>query len=159
MPWPALGARQAFVLFRRVDFLVLRALDFLAPDFLTVDFLALDLRAVDFLAADFLAGDFLAVDFLAVDFFALVLRLVLVPLLFLAGTLPPAFRASERPIAMACLRLLTVLPERPLFNVPRVRSCIAFSTLLEAFSPYFAITVSAGSGFCAQYSHNTSVLQ
>ena len=28
------------------------------------------------------------------------------------GTLPPAFRASERPIAIACLRLRTRVPER-----------------------------------------------
>ena len=45
------------------------------------------------------------------------------------GTFPPAFRASDRPIAIACLRLVTFLPEPPLFSVPRLRSCIAFSTL------------------------------
>jgi len=56
-----------------------------------------------------------------------------------AGTLPPALRASERPIAMACLRLVTFLPEPPLRNVPCLRSCIAFFTLLCAVPPYLAI--------------------
>src|SRR5262245_8530186 len=44
------------------------------------------------------------------------------------GTLPPARRASDKPIAIACLRLVTRLPERPLRSVPRLRSCIARST-------------------------------
>jgi hypothetical protein len=58
---------------------------------------------------------------------------------FLRGTLPPARRASDNPIAMACLRLVTFLPDRPLLSVPRFRSCMAFSTFREAFLPYFAI--------------------
>ena len=41
-------------------------------------------------------------------------------------------RASERPIAIACLRLVTFLPDLPLFSVPSFRSCIAFFTLLRA---------------------------
>jgi hypothetical protein len=45
-----------------------------------------------------------------------------------AGTLPPARRACESPMAMACLRLVTFLPERPDRSWPRLRSCIAFST-------------------------------
>ena len=52
------------------------------------------------------------------------------------GTFWPAALASERPIAIACLRLLTVRPERPLFNVPALRFFIARSTLLEAFLEY-----------------------
>ncbi len=32
------------------------------------------------------------------------------------GTLSPARLASERPMAMACFRLLTVRPLRPLFS-------------------------------------------
>jgi len=67
------------------------------------------------------------------------LRALLALARFFAGTLAPALRASERPIAIACLRLFTVLPERPLFNVPRLRSRITFSTLLCAFFPYLAI--------------------
>src|ERR1700736_3820753 len=47
------------------------------------------------------------------------------------GTFLPSFRASERPIAIACLRLVTFLPLPPLFRVPRLRSCMAFFT----FSP------------------------
>jgi hypothetical protein len=37
---------------------------------------------------------------------------------FLAGTFAPSFRAFDNPIAIACLRLVTFLPERPLRNVP-----------------------------------------
>ena len=36
---------------------------------------------------------------------------------FLLGTLPPAFLASDNPIAIACFLLVTFLPE-PLFNFP-----------------------------------------
>jgi hypothetical protein len=46
------------------------------------------------------------------------------------GTLAPARRASDKPIAIACLRLVTFLPDRPLRRVPRLRSRIVFSTLL-----------------------------
>jgi hypothetical protein len=55
---------------------------------------------------------------------------------FAGGTLPPSRRASERPMAMACLRLVTFLPEPPLRSVPSFRSCIVFSTLSWAFLPY-----------------------
>jgi hypothetical protein len=34
------------------------------------------------------------------------------------GTFFPSRRASESPIAIACFRLFTFLPERPLFSVP-----------------------------------------
>jgi len=52
------------------------------------------------------------------------------------GTLAPERRASERPIAIACLRLVTFLPERPLRNVPRLRSRMTFSTFFDAFLLY-----------------------
>jgi hypothetical protein len=58
---------------------------------------------------------------------------------FLRGTLPPARRASERPMAIACLRLVTFFPDRPLFSFPLLRSCIAFFTFCFAFGPYFAM--------------------
>jgi hypothetical protein len=51
-----------------------------------------------------------------------------------AGTFPPARRASDRPIAIACLRLFTFCPE-PLFNVPRLRSRIARATFCLDFAP------------------------
>ena len=60
---------------------------------------------------------------------------------FLRGTLAPARRASERPIAIACFRLFTLLPDRPLFNVPLLRSCIALFTFSCAFLPYLAIVI------------------
>src|SRR5262245_19054430 len=40
-------------------------------------------------------------------------------LAFFFGTFLPFFRDSERPIAMACLRLVTLLPLLPLFREPR----------------------------------------
>jgi hypothetical protein len=52
------------------------------------------------------------------------------------GTLPPALRASDSPMAIACLRLVTFLPELPLRKVPRLRSCMARFTLLCDFFPY-----------------------
>jgi hypothetical protein len=69
-------------------------------------------------------------DFLEEDFF--------VDEVFLRGTLPPAFLASDNPIAIACFLLVTFLPD-PLLSVPFFFSCIAFSTLSAAFLPYFAI--------------------
>jgi hypothetical protein len=69
-------------------------------------------------------------DFLEEDFF--------VAEVFLLGTLPPAFLASDNPIAIACFLLVTFLPE-PLLSVPFFFSCIAFSTLSDAFLPYLAI--------------------
>ena len=50
------------------------------------------------------------------------------------GTLAPFFRASERPMAMACFRLFT-LPPRPFLprlRVPRLRRRIALLTVLLA---------------------------
>ena len=55
---------------------------------------------------------------------------------FLAGTFLPSFRASESPMAIACLRLLTFLPLRPDFSLPRFISCISRSTLLPAEGEY-----------------------
>src|SRR5579859_1662211 len=56
---------------------------------------------------------------------------------FFFGTFLPARRASDRPIAMACLRLLTLAPERPLLKVPRLRSCMALPTFFDAALLYF----------------------
>ena len=50
------------------------------------------------------------------------------------GTFRPFLRASERPIAIACLRLVTFFPLRPLRSVPRLR--IARATSLEALREY-----------------------
>ena len=59
-----------------------------------------------------------------------------------AGTLAPFSRASLSPMAIACLRLVTVLPDPPLFNVPRFFRRIADSTFLDAAFPYFAMRTS-----------------
>jgi hypothetical protein len=73
-----------------------------------------------FFTEAFLAGDFLAGDFFAGAFFEV---------LFLGGgTFAPFSLASERPIAMACLGLVTFLSELPLSNVPFFIRCIALST-------------------------------
>jgi hypothetical protein len=91
-----------------------------------------------FFAAVFLAPLFFAVVFFALDFFAL----DFLAARFGGGTLPPSLRASERPIAIACFLLVTFLPERPLFSEPCLRSCIASSTLSDAFLPYVAMVSS-----------------
>ena len=55
------------------------------------------------------------------------------------GTLAPFFRASERPIAIACLRLFTVLPLLPDLRVPFLRRRIALSTRFDAALPYLLL--------------------
>jgi hypothetical protein len=62
------------------------------------------------------------------------------------GTFAPLRRASESPIAIACFRLLTLRPERPLFSVPALRFFIARSTLADAFFEYRAMNFSRGCG-------------
>jgi len=53
------------------------------------------------------------------------------------GTFAPFFRASERPMAIACLRLLALgcLPD-PAFSFPRLARCMALRTLFCAPLPY-----------------------
>ena len=53
------------------------------------------------------------------------------------GTYLPLARASDSPIAIACLRLVTFFFERPLFKVPALRFFIARPTSAEAFFEYF----------------------
>jgi hypothetical protein len=76
--------------------------------------------------------DFFAVFFFFPVFFFAVFRF------FEAffGTFLPLALASDSPIAIACLRLLTFFPDRPLFNVPALRFFITRSTSLEAFFEY-----------------------
>ena len=54
---------------------------------------------------------------------------------FFFGTLAPFRRASDKPIAIACLRLLTRLPLLPLVNVPFFRLCIVRLTDFWALLP------------------------
>jgi hypothetical protein len=56
----------------------------------------------------------------------------------LRGTFAPFLRASDSPIAIACLRLLTLppFPPRPDFSVPFLRRRIALSTRFDAAFPY-----------------------
>jgi hypothetical protein len=55
----------------------------------------------------------------------------------LRGTFAPFLRASESPIAIACLRLVTFFPLRPDLSVPFFLRFIALSTRFEAALPYF----------------------
>src|ERR1051326_4458517 len=57
------------------------------------------------------------------------------------GTLAPERRASDKPIAIACLRLLTFRPERPLRSLPRFISCIARLTFLPLARPYLRLAI------------------
>jgi hypothetical protein len=65
---------------------------------------------------------------------------------FFFGTFAPARRASDNPIATACLRLVTFFPELPLRNVPRLRSCIVFLTFDCAVAPYLVMVISNAAG-------------
>jgi len=60
---------------------------------------------------------------------------------FFGGTFLPSRRASESPIAIACLRLLTLRPVRPLLKVPALRFFIARPTLADAFLEYLRAMV------------------
>jgi len=68
-------------------------------------------------------------DFLPVELFLPV---------FFRGTLAPFFRASDSPIAIACLRLFTVRP-LPDLRVPFLRRRIALATRLDAAGPYLRL--------------------
>jgi hypothetical protein len=100
------------------------------PQLFLEDFFGDDLE--DFFEEDFFADDFEGLFFgeLFEDFFEEELFL---------GTLSPSSLASDNPIAIACLGLVTFFPLRPLFNLPSCISCMDFSTFFwEAFE-YFAI--------------------
>jgi hypothetical protein len=53
------------------------------------------------------------------------------------GTFAPFFRASDKPMAIACFRLFTVFPLLPDFSVPFFLRRIALSTRFDAALPYF----------------------
>jgi hypothetical protein len=63
------------------------------------------------------------------------------------GTFPPLLRASLSPMAIACLRLVTLRPEL-LFSVPRFLRRIADSTFFDADRPYFAMANLPGRTAC-----------
>jgi hypothetical protein len=71
------------------------------------------------------------------DFFAFLFFEVLRFFDAFFGTFSPLALASDKPIAIACLRLLTLRPERPLFKVPALRFFIARRTSPDAFLEYF----------------------
>ena len=69
----------------------------------------------------------------------LVVRFRFPPLDLRRGTFAPFLRASLRPIAIACLRLVTFRPD-PLLSVPFFLRRIVDLTFFEAPLLYFAIT-------------------
>jgi hypothetical protein len=83
---------------------------------------------------DFFARRF---DFFAVFFFFAAFFFAAFFFEAFFGTFLPSARASDSPIAIACLRLVTLRPERPLFNVPALRFFITRSTSADALLEYF----------------------
>jgi hypothetical protein len=63
---------------------------------------------------------------------------------FFFGIFAPDLRASDRPMAIACLRLFTRFPERPLLSLPRFISCMARLTLRLPLFLLVAVQVLAG---------------
>jgi len=61
--------------------------------------------------------------------------------------LAPFSLASFKPMAIACLRLVTLRPE-PLFSVPRLRRRIADFAVFDAPLPYFAMDTSTPARGC-----------
>jgi len=59
------------------------------------------------------------------------------------GTFASFLRASLSPMAIACLRLVTRLPLRPLLSVPLLRRRIADLTIVPALLPYRAISATS----------------
>jgi hypothetical protein len=122
----------------------LRAGDFLDADFFDADFFDADFFDADFFDADFFDADFFDADFFDADFFDAD---------FFGGTFAPARRASDNPMAIACLRLLTFLPEPPLRSVPSLRSCMTFLTFACACFPYFAMSLLRWAGMSPDILH------
>jgi hypothetical protein len=84
------------------------------------------------LREDFFAGFFFA-DFFFADFFAP----VVFEAVFFAGPFAPDLRASDKPIAIACFRLVTFFPLRPDLSFPFFMAFISRSTDEEALGLYF----------------------
>ena len=128
-----------------VDFRDELLLDFFDPVFFAPDFF----EEADFFADDFLLDvfvlvpDFFEAAFLEVVFFDDVFLLAdfFDASLFFDGNLAPFALASLKPIAIACLRLVTFLPDRPLSSVLSLRRCIASPTEFCAFFEYLAIVI------------------
>jgi hypothetical protein len=57
----------------------------------------------------------------------------------LRGTFAPFLRASDKPIAIACLRLFTVFPLPPDLSVPFLRLRMALATRFDAALPYLRL--------------------
>ena len=74
-------------------------------------------------------------------YFLLFLREVFFLEPFFGATFLPLLRASDRPIAIACFLLFTVLPLRPLLSEPFLRRCIALLTSLEALVEVLRATI------------------
>jgi hypothetical protein len=124
---------------------------FRLDDFRDEDFRDEDFRDEVFRDEDFRLVDLRLEDFDLPELFLRLADFFLLDLLDLReGTLSPSLRASESPIAMACLRLFTFLPVLPLFSLPCLYSSITFFTFFCAFLPYLrAMGLLRFSGTCA----------
>lgn len=114
---------------------------FFAPDFFVADFFVEDFFVADFFVADFFVAVFFVADFLGLLFFEAVREVdpALFEAAFFLGTFAPSSLASDNPIAIACLGLVTFFPLLPLFNLPDFISLIAVSTFCWLLFEYFAI--------------------
>ncbi len=100
-----------------------------------MDFRPEDLRPVDFFLPLVRAADLREADLRELDLRALDLRDDVLDAR-LRGVFSPFSRASFIPIAIACLRLVTLRPPRVL-SVPCLRRRIALPTVELAFLLYF----------------------
>jgi hypothetical protein len=72
-------------------------------------------------------------------FFAAFFAPVFFDAVFFAGTFAPDLRASDKPIAIACFRLVTFFPLRPDLSLPFFIAFISRSTDEEALGLYFLV--------------------
>jgi hypothetical protein len=119
---------------------VLLRAPFPEAEFLDTPFFAALFRGELFFVALFAGALFFDALFAGALFFdALLFDALFFDALFFLGTFAPSFLASERPIAIACLGLVTFLPLLPLLSSPSFISRIDLSTLSCDFFEYFAI--------------------
>lgn len=131
-------------IFAYLSYMLLLELRFLPADFFAAaflrgaDFLA-DFFVADFLLADFLVAAFFVAAFFVADFF--VADFFVAAFFFGEGTFAPFSLASDNPMAIACLGLVTFppLPPGPERSVPLFFLFMALSTDLEAPFEYLGI--------------------
>jgi len=122
---------------------------FFTDAFFGAAFLTAFLAGAAFFTVAFLGAAFLGAAFLGAAFFAAALPVARLPGAFFSGTFAPAERASDKPMAIACLREVTFLP-LPVLRVPSLRSWRAAFTLLPARFEYLAMLMCFWMSKCSQ---------